>query len=669
MANTNLLSNFYRFQQANNLMGSVASNSYYFFVGDHVPHANQTLQTLNDDSNDNFLAPYTKMIMGKEIKIEDVLPVIRDVPWSSMIFDMYDNNDINLSIENFYCTVNEGFYYHVWKCLDNNNRSISTVQPSFAAGSTSTLYQTSDGYRWQYMTSVDSVTVHKFQTATYFPLIANSQVSANAKNGFISIIKVVANQQGEFYNNYIDGILKTGDLQVNGDPTLFNISNTAVQAVNGYYTGCVISLTSGTGQGQFKVITDFVSNTTGNILRVANTFVITPQNGTTYQIRPQVNVVSNGQETINCVARALVNSLSSNSIYRVEVLQYGAGIVNATASVVANAIVGVPNNEIAVVQPIIGPYGGHGFDIFNELFCHDVEFAVQLANTEGNTLPTLNQYQQIGIIQNPLFQNVELTLTFVTGLFSFADALMIVDPIQLNTNCTCNANSTFISSNNANFFLQTPPNTQIIVTSGTGLVNQLLTINSLVNTTLITTTTNSTFTSNNATLYLSNIFANCVINSITNSTVMVLSSCPPLLTTGSTVMGSQSGAQGTVMSIKRNGIIKDFSTFIGMYKYTATQIAGTFIINEKILQGNNSGFVHHVEGTGTITIFLSIMTPSLFVVGQQITGVTSGATATLNTVFSPEVIFGSGPVQYIENVAPITRANQQSEAFQIVMNF
>src|SRR6266566_958799 len=604
MANTNLLTNFYRYQQANNLIGAVANSNYYFFVGDYAPHANQTLQVLTDDVGNNFLSPYSTMIMGKQIKVADVLPVVRNIPWTTMVFDMYDNNDVNLPTENFYCMVNEGFYYHIWKCLDNNNKSVSTVQPLFAAGATSQLYQTSDGYRWQYMATVDSATVHKFGTAAYFPLIANSTVTANAKSGFISVIKIDANQQGEFYNNYIDGTLKGGDILVNGDPTLFNISNTAVQTVNGYYTGCVVYLTSGTGQGQFKIISDFIANTTGNLFRIANTFSITPQNGTTYQIRPQVIINSNGQETINCVARALVNTLTSNSVYRVEVLQYGAGIVNATANVVANSVVGVPYNEIAIVRPIIPPYGGHGFDIFNELYCHDVEFSVQLANTEGNTLPTLNQYQQIGIIQNPLFQNVELTLTFVTGLFSSTDTLSVIDPIQLNTNCTCNANSNSISSNNANFFLQTSPNTQIVLVSGTGTVNQLLTVNTVVNATNITTTANVNFTSNNATLYAANILANCVINNVTNSTVLVLSSCPAVLSTGTTVIGSITGAQGTIQSIKRNDIIKGFDTFIGMYKYSATQISGTFIVNEQLIQGNNSGYLHHVEGISSITLFI-----------------------------------------------------------------
>jgi len=143
---------------------------------------------------------------------------------------------------------------------------------------------------------------------------------------------------------------------------------------------------------------------------------------------------------------------------------------------------------------------------------------------------------------------------------------------------------------------------------------------------------------------------------------------PPQLTNGVEILGSFSGATGTISAINRNGVVKGFDTFIQLYKYLATQVSGVFIQNEVVTQGGSTGYVHHVEGSGGITIYIDGMS-YVFAVGQQIVGQTSGAIATLNTMYPPELVPGAGHVQYVENISPVTRANTQSETFQIIMNF
>src|SRR5262249_4160575 len=156
--------------------------------------------------------------------------------------------------------------------------------------------QTSDGYRWKYMTSVGSSTVSKFITPSFFPLIANSTVSNNAVDGEIKIIRVEG--QGRRYNNYLDGTFISADIRIEGDPTLFNLSNTSLNTTNGYYTGCILYMTSGAAVGEYRTVTDYQANSTGNIIRVDQQFINTPDNGSAYQLRPQVVVVGDGSETI-----------------------------------------------------------------------------------------------------------------------------------------------------------------------------------------------------------------------------------------------------------------------------------------------------------------------------------------------------------------------------------
>jgi hypothetical protein len=199
-----------------------------------------------------------------------------------------------------------------------------------------------------------------FETSRYFPIIANTTIQSIAIPGAIDIFKISGN--GAFYNNYVVGTFKSLDISVGGNPLLYNLSNSVVSTVTGYYTDCLLYITSGNAQGQYISITNYNSNSLGNIITLANPLFPIPTNNTAYTIYPQVSVVSSGTQSINCVAQALINSLASNSVYRIEVLDAGAEyqyIANSSISV--NAVVGVTNN--AVIRAILGPNGGHGSNV------------------------------------------------------------------------------------------------------------------------------------------------------------------------------------------------------------------------------------------------------------------------------------------------------------------
>ena len=674
MANSSLITNSFRISNIDRLLDSISNgiDNYYLFVGDHFPHSNTEIQVLYNTVNDIRLYPYDQMIMGKKIYRTDVAPVIRYIPWASKQFAMWDHDDPNLPSSDYFCMVDEGSYIHVWKCLDNNNGANSTVIPSFAEGSHTSLYQTSDGYRWKYMTSVSSNVAAKFSTSIHFPLFANNQMSNTAMapvNGRIDIIKIDAHQYGSRYDNYIDGTFRADDISVEGDNKLLNISNNIVNTLDGFYTGCILYITGGVGAGQYKKIVDYQSNTTGNIIQIDSVFLIPPQNGSIYEIRPGVNVVGDGRQSINCVARALVNSLHSNSVFRIEVLEFGKDYVTAHANVVANGVVALDPLDIAIIRPIMGPYGGHGYNPFVELQALNVEFSVTLANTENNTLPTSNQFQQVGILKNPLFQNVELSFAQVNGYFTSGEALLRVSPVRLNMNATVTKSSQVITCNTATFLTQARIGGQFIVSTTDGVVNQLITVGAITNVTSINAVANVTFSSNSAIMYMPNIAESFECKSVANNTVITVTNCPPTLGPLSMVMGIESGAIGTLSNIKRNGVVKGFDTFIQMYKYDATSISGTFLNNEIINQGEEWGYVHHTEGTTNISLYLSNMSQVFQANATIVQGNTSGATAQIMTKYEPETIPSSGAVQHLENIAAVERANNQSETFKIIVNF
>jgi len=681
MSNTNLITNNFKYQRVTRLVDDVANSNYYFFVGDHLPHENVTLQAISDNVNNVLIDAYDKMVMGKKVSILDVRPVIANIPWSTQPFTMY-NDQRDLLGTAFYCIVDEGSFFHVWKCLDNNNGANSTVQPSFAEGAISTLYQTSDGYRWKYITSIGSATALKFSTVDYFPLVSNTAVAANNVDGRIDVIKISDNEQGttafstngyftgRFYNNYIDGTFTLNDIHINSDSTLFNIANNVVKTTNGYYTGCILYITGGTGQGQYQTIVDYVSNTTGNILKTAQQFLVVPQNGSTFEIRPEVIVTGDGNQTINCVARALVNAYNSNAIFRIEVLATGAGYHSATAQVVANAVVGVTGDYVALLQPIMSPPGGHGLDCYNELFCRDVEFSVTLANTENNTLPVVNQYQQIGLLKNPLFQDVTLTLLNTTGNFTSGEQIFVTSPKQFNTNCTVNTSSHVITCNTASFQNQVAPGDFILVGNPEGTVYRKAQINTVTSATSVNVTANLNFSCTEALMFHANITSNCYCSNIIDGVTIQVTNCAPVLHTLSMIIGAQTGSLAVVNTIERNDVVKQFDTFIELYKYNATLTSGTFTINEKVFQGNNYGYIHHTEGSPpNISAFISGMNELFVANSTVIVGETSGAIASLSSRYNTEIVFGSGQVQYLENIDAVTRQATQSENFQIIINF
>jgi hypothetical protein len=155
---TNLSTTNYRLQNANRLIDDIAnSNNYYFFVGSYLPQSNATPQPLYDITSNTLTAAWNNMLMGIQISSEDVYLMINNTQWvANTVYAMYDDQDSNLSNENFFVITTEGSYNHIWECLDNNFGAASTIQPLFVDASSTPYFQTSDGYRWTYLATVPS---------------------------------------------------------------------------------------------------------------------------------------------------------------------------------------------------------------------------------------------------------------------------------------------------------------------------------------------------------------------------------------------------------------------------------------------------------------------------------------------------------------------------------
>lgn len=775
-----LITKQHRLHTARQLAESIdepANTAYYIFFGNHLPYANASnIPQPNDSIQDVYIDVYRNMIYGKRVNNDDIkLMIPRNNYVSNKPYDMYEATLGEANIEffdsNYYAVVNADAYYHVFKCLDNNQGANSTIQPEFSEiDAQDEVYQTSDGYVWKYMYTVDSATEAKFATTEYFPVVPNTQVSAAAKDGLINVIKV--NSPGRGYDNYCNGTFRTDDLRLNGNALLYSLnSSLTANTTNTFYDGCYLYISAGTGVGQYAKITNYVVNSTVKALTLNDEFAVPPAADSVYEISPGIVIVGDGTQAINAEARAIINS-AGNTIQRIEMLNLGLGYKYATANITTSNVVAVDSN--AFITPVYSSPGGHGFDAAAELGATRLAFSTKFSNSNID-IPLQNDYRTIGILKDPLFADVTLNINASSTVGSFIpnEKVYKVDGFEIfTTNATINATNAIIEAN-ADFTNQLSQGEYIYIKSSSAY--QLAVVNSVSNSSYLTITQNGYFSCTSAQIYkttigsrISNVglsttaltgtltvnttspnaigtstnfdtqlianssyifvyanstgggvlkkvveiidstnivldsngaFANAsakahVINyNISSeieggvqSTVALVTSVATgtLLTTNvagifktdDNIIGETSGAFATITSVERSGIAKGFESFVQMYKYTGTSVSGEFTSDETVFQSTTNGIdgqfanakLHSITGTSPKNYYVTNQI-GVFNEGNNMIGANSSAVVNISSKYSPELIYGSGEVIYVENVDAITRTNTASETIKLIFEF
>ena len=664
-----LITNNYRLHSAKQIVESLneeANTVYYIFAGKHKEIVNSTVPVPYDSISNTYIDVYQNMVFGKRISVNDVsLMIDRNDYVPGTVYDMYDDK-LEFS-NNSYAVVNNGTFYHVFKCLYNNDGLPSTYEPTFSdTDAADQLYETSDNYIWKYMYSVDNTKVAKFATEDYFPMVVNTSVSATAVDGSISVIKV--EEAGKGYNNYATGSFKSDELRIGSDLFYSIASSNNASTVSGYYNGCYIKITDGAAEGRFAKIAQYTVNSTAKIIRLESAFTTPPALNSSWEITPGVIIVGDSRQKINAEARAIVNSVS-NTIHKIEMLHIGEGYKYANAYVYAAQVVGVNQENVAFLRPILSPYGGHGYDAERELSSYKVCFSTTFANSINDPfIPNKNDYQQIGLIKDPLFDNVTIEFRDTKGAFSPDEIIYKMNParryaegVSIVTGCTS------VTATAGEFQSQMDSGEFIYLTDDTQ--NQLAVIASIPSDTSLTLTEPAYFSGNDIKIYEPYITANAYVTSVSVGSAEV-SNVAGVFKTDDFVIGSRSGATAYVNSVSRGSVVKGFETFNQMYKYQIELKSLSFTEDETVYQFETNvanAILHSVVGGSTVMYVTNQL--GNFNVAEDIVGVTSGAVATVINKWSPELVFGSGTVLYIENVEAITRQEDQTETFKIILEF
>lgn len=161
-----------------------------------------------------------------------------------------------------------------------------------------------------------------------------------------------------------------------------------------------------------------ISTTTGSSAKIRSVSSL-PDEDTEYVISPTVNIVGDGT---SAAAYSVVNT-SNYSIESVIVIDKGSGYTEANVSITANGVYGSGANVIAS----IGPVNGHGYNPIDELGANYIMLAVDFNTSENESydFPGFGTYRTVGLIKNPLFDDVTINVPTSNG--SFKRATLVVN--------------------------------------------------------------------------------------------------------------------------------------------------------------------------------------------------------------------------------------------------
>ena len=406
---------------------SESSNSlYYVFTGETLPFADDNVPPVPTNSTFGVHNDvYDNLLFGKKIASDDVKHMIRRVNWQSgNTYPAYSYASTTLETDNFYAISEESGNYAVFKCLDNNGGVAANDQPLFSeTAADDEFYQTNDKYVWKLMYNISASDWSKFATNDFAPVIPNANVSANAVSG--SIEAIIINSGGARYNAHANGTFK--EISVAGNTLIHGLqsSSTTLSANTDFYKNSTLYVRSGTGAGQARNISEYIVTGSERRVLINPAFTTLPDTTSVFEIAPGLTIKGDGDDA---VAIATIDT-TANSISTVEIVNRGSGYSFADVIISSNG----DSTVAANLTPSLSPPGGHGSDAINELYASRAGISVTYANNESNTIPTTNDYRSVGIIKDPLFANVELTLTTSTAS-SFLDGETVIHYVPQSSN-------------------------------------------------------------------------------------------------------------------------------------------------------------------------------------------------------------------------------------------
>ena len=227
---------------------SESADTYYLGIGRPQAFAND--QAFNDGTDSSPPTPvdsvgsvehyvYDDLLSAKKVTSSDISLVIPRKNWTTgTTYDYYRHDYGEINSAGNTITANSGattlldsnFYvmnstFDVYKVIDNNGDSASTVEPT--GNKSTSVFSTSDSYKWKYMYSLSATEQANFLSTDFMHLSTESS-DFSTTAGAIEHVKITAGGSGGTNGTYT-GVAIRGDGS-SGECTVV-VSSNAVSSV------------------------------------------------------------------------------------------------------------------------------------------------------------------------------------------------------------------------------------------------------------------------------------------------------------------------------------------------------------------------------------------------------------------------------------------------------
>jgi hypothetical protein len=402
-----------------------SNDRYFLFVGKVDGWTGGDVIPSLTDSRSEDVDIWRNIVGIKQIDRNSIFYMIPKYEWTNGIkYTMYDDT-VDLTDKKFYVLNSE---YNVYKCIHNNNQ-LSSVEPSGIKVDGNIT--TSDGYVWKYMYTIPEP--HRYHIDDN--LIPVNIVSSNGSS-------TETNNQWKVQNNSINGAIEyiyidQSTVGVNWDsalviphnPTVNLTSDNSLSGATGIslnsthlqsdddYNGLVITVTSGNGSGQRRIITDYVGGS-DNMVKFDTPLTKEVPINSNYEIAPRITIYGDGVS-----ADAYIDLYDYDADYatrkqieRIAIANKGKNYTYATVEFTPITVsASMDNGVTADARPIISPQGGHGSNAVRELDCTSLLVTVNIDQNENNDFLPENEIRQYGILKNPILNDTDSQYLDING--------------------------------------------------------------------------------------------------------------------------------------------------------------------------------------------------------------------------------------------------------------
>lgn len=358
---------------------------------------------------------------------------------------------------------------------------------------------------------------------------------------------------------------------------------------------------------------------------------IIPSDLTEYVIGPTVKITGDGE---GARAIGIVNSNPSlvSQLIAIDLISEGNNYTFANVQIYANSNYGTGASATATIAPI----SGHGYDPLYELGARyvGIDSVFDTAENEGYYFQSYGKFRRVGILQDPEFEDVQLTLSNLNTV-----NLSITNKVTSSSNgsITTWVPGEYVVQSTANVVtaagIVTTGNTsalQLIKTSGTFNNSSILAIYS--NTTANVTAVSSVyFQPGTNTTIVSQIGSGATASvkyAYTNTSILV-NNVVGQFAANDTIVDSSSNAYGLVTNIYTANGTRDSTTNFGnqfdqTMRLTLTSNTSAFANNEYVSQEITGANGRIVSTSNELDLRITSSTGS-FSLGQTIVDMTTNA--------------------------------------------